>query len=441
MINHLVEAEFSFRRLAQGKPANVRVGEVVVLANAFEFAPAEATAEDAKQASFMFTPDPKRMKVVYYSDDVQDKQGLNFSNIPLKVETEYGGRPIGIQITVIELDRMGTQLQGLLRTLADLGKQSNAIPGGQAGALLAELGTSLMTGSHDDMMFDYLFVLDPGDVKPSVQHAAFEEGRYVLRRQDSRGADANWRNLKLDLNTGKVWKADNSGAFVMPFVDETYFTVNVIKHPKDGIRSKYALQTMEQLSEELKARTTDLDQAVDDLNKGIQTQSRKMRGAKWDAELTTAWGKARNQYLAHAQMLDPKDMSSGCTIPDETKRKRSETGMAAKSAALDFIEKFHKARAEKMGTEVVFTDAEQRQLLATLGSYFLPEEQGAAVTAADLIDPAKFETKFPKGGADFYKAMDAAALEHWRTKTCAEMVGFGLAVAAPLQPQQTPAAN
>ncbi len=170
------ELPFTPSLLGSGSSIFKRRGEVVVLANAFEFdaAPAEAAPAAAGEgdgapatpATPQAQPNMLRFdetslenaRVVFYSNDVQSGQSLNFSNIPLLGPISYHGRPIGIQLIILEIDNTSDQMEGLLERLAAVGANAAGLDGPLSDALVS-LGASRVTA--DDKHLRNTKVLDP----------------------------------------------------------------------------------------------------------------------------------------------------------------------------------------------------------------------------------------------------------------------------------------
>ncbi|HEX8240833.1 MAG TPA: hypothetical protein VF574_13940 [Allosphingosinicella sp.] len=442
-IADLIEDKASLRRMMNGRDAKRKVGEVVVLAHAFEFAP---DAEAGNTADFRFAnlSSLNGVKVVYFSPDVEAGQSLNFSNIVLQAGRKYEGRPIGIQIVVLELDRMSGQMQGLMKRLAELGQESGALPGGPVAGALLELGTSLMGSDNDDVMFDYRFVLDPSSGTNVVNSPPFEAGRYVLRRTHERREMQIWDDLVLDHNTGQLmhWSANaRRERAYLPFERDTYFTINIVKHPP-GSEFYYGPQTFGQLGEELEAAANERDAPLAAVTERATAALVTSRKAKWNGDLAAAWRGSGARYLAYAATyVDP-----GVT-GDDTKCKANGNGaqrramllFEANAAAADFQSLYAKALAAevKPGEPILDTD-DQRRILAGLASFFLPAPSGAELEEAHLTDPSAFKSKFvDSGAAALQSAARQAAERNWAPKTCKELIASLLAdPVAPAQPSE-----
>ncbi|WP_349321680.1 hypothetical protein [Asticcacaulis sp. MM231] len=294
-LDHGLIAQFSesrsFKRL--GAPKN---GEIVILVNAFEFADTAANVADVHFIDVLKddregAPSLAKARVVYYSSDVEEGQDLNFSNIPISGPVKYNGRPVGIQIIVLELDRVSASTKSLLKSLAELGK-ANVAPS-VVNDTLVTLGTSLLDGNRDDVLFEYRMLLDNADDLKDQITPTFTEGRYVYRRVQHRERPMIWNNLRLDQNTGALFywadgksykgqvpqqgrelvknEAVNPGMIRVPYTLESYFTVNVINHGQNGIVGEYAYETWAQTSEKIDAALEDPTLPPAQLNQVIKT--------------------------------------------------------------------------------------------------------------------------------------------------------------------------
>ncbi|MCZ8195476.1 MAG: hypothetical protein O9253_00220 [Aquidulcibacter sp.] len=300
-------------------------GEIAVLVNAFEFAPQGSDGSPAPRfynlgqasrsngESGTISPDYSSARVVYFSPDVLRGQSLNLSNIPITAPQKYHGRPIGVQIIVIELDRLGDSTKSLLKGLADLGRTTIG-PSGATDTLLT-LGKSLLDGSNDDVIFEYRFVMDNASGLGKQIVSPFTAGRYVFRRTENRQVDMIWNQLRLDQNTGQLLRVDKGKegeTRFTPYSPETYFTISVINHGPNGIEGRYEAETWQQASEKfdsfLNAATsiniaqTALQETLDQLITTRRSLNSLRALDEKTRQVTTAW-----QALARL----PRGLESG----------------------------------------------------------------------------------------------------------------------------------
>jgi hypothetical protein len=250
-------------------------GEIAVLVNAFEFAPPNTTTGNGgrfynlgqnrltsnasntnSERQPLAEPDYASARVVYFSPDVLRGQSLNLSNIPITAPQKYEGRPIGIQIIVIELDRLSDSTKSLLKGLAELGRTT--VGASETTSTLLSLGKSLLEGSNDDVVFEYRFVMDNAADLGGQIVSPFASGRYVFRRSENRNYTQIWNNLRLDQNTGELMvvrprEGQEATPTYMPYGADTYFTVRVINHGPNGLAAIYENATWQQATERFDA--------------------------------------------------------------------------------------------------------------------------------------------------------------------------------------------
>jgi hypothetical protein len=261
-INDVYSIKLDFGRLAAiGSSFSLeRKGEIAILVNAFEFAAQGSNASDRprfynlgqgtqNQADGTYSPDYANARVVYFSPEVRSGQALNLSNIPITAPQKYQGRPIGVQIIVIELDRTSDATKSLLKGLAELGRTT--VGSGPATDTLLNLGKSFLDGAHDDVIFEYRFSLENAANLGNQVASPFTSGRYVFRRvEPAKRISLIWQNLRLDQNTGELLLQPEAGKVqARPYLEETYFTINVINHGPNGVVDSYENATWNETSQ------------------------------------------------------------------------------------------------------------------------------------------------------------------------------------------------
>lgn len=185
--------------------ADVR-GEIAIVARVFEL---------NKDKDFLFKSDTARKgRVIYYGDDVRKYQFLNLSYLPIYGPIKYNGRPLGIQLYIIEIDQQDEKLTSLLSTLASIGTTALA-PSSNVLAILDTLGSSLIADSGDDIHFKYSATLMPYHPSVKGHYPILESGHYVfLRRHDRRDNDGSkesniWNSVYLDREEGRLRTKEN----------------------------------------------------------------------------------------------------------------------------------------------------------------------------------------------------------------------------------------
>lgn len=186
-------------------------GEIAIVVHAFEYHPND------KSKDFNFGPEGLRQgRLVFFSSDVEENQPLNLANMPIYGPITYNGNPVGLQISILEIDANTEQVKALLTSLASAG--ANAYPpSSPILSLLDKLGTALLEGGTDDTEFRFTFVLDPPTAYTGLAYPRVEAGNYVFVRESDRQANTPWDELVLDENTGRLyWKADSAPLGAVP---------------------------------------------------------------------------------------------------------------------------------------------------------------------------------------------------------------------------------
>ena len=191
--------------------------EIAIVFKAFEL---------DKENDFDFSPGSANDgRLVYYSGDVAPGQFLNLHNMPVYGPINYEGKPLGIDIHVIEVDAEDEQIKALLSSLASVGAKAYP-PAQPVLAILDNLGEALLQGGTDDIEFRYSMVLDPSGGYKGLAYATAEAGNYVFVREQTRTVDTPWENYLLDENTGRLHhKNDNSLVR-----DKSYLTVQILRN-------------------------------------------------------------------------------------------------------------------------------------------------------------------------------------------------------------------
>jgi hypothetical protein len=180
---------------------------------------------------FRFQPGAEReARLVYFSHDVDAGQHFNLHNMPVYGPIEYKGKPIAIDIFVLELDAEDAQTNALLKTLASVGAMAYA-PAAPVLGVLEKLGAALLSSGTDDTEFRYSLVLDPSGGYTGTVYGTLEAGDYVFIRQENRSAQTAWNDLYYDHNTGRLWTAAADGTMSdKPYMENTYLTVQILKN-------------------------------------------------------------------------------------------------------------------------------------------------------------------------------------------------------------------
>ncbi|MFC3098435.1 hypothetical protein [Alteraurantiacibacter palmitatis] len=395
------------------------VGEIVVLANVFEFGD--------QNPRFLDPSDVTTARVIYYSDDVSPSQDLNFSNIPLLAPSEYGGNPVGIQIIVLELDRTSGPAQSLIRRLAELGTSSGLIPGGPVAETLLSLGSSLLEQNSDDMIFEYRMVLDPASTGQAIPSSApFEEGRYVLLRTEFRNTDMLWQNLRLDHNDGRLYEYPSTSDRPVATANRTYFTVNVVKHPAGTRPSGYAFTTLATFNENLERAMNERAAPLSEVNTVLTRELARVRARSLDGNLGAAWTATVDKARLYSSYLPAAGET--CTLTRQAEVERDQARIAFYNNAISFIEDYNAAKGEKVseaaGAPEVLDLPARRAILSRLAEYFAPfnNDGNDQLSAATLSDVNAFEARFLNAASTFADAVLREAGRAGERSSCARLV-------------------
>jgi hypothetical protein len=222
-------------------------GEIAVLAN---------IGERSDTVGLTINPADlgKKARVIYYNDDVRESgQLLNAMNIPIYGPKLYGGKPFILEVTVLELDNdENAQIKGLLSTLAGIGDKAYP-PASPILGVLDALGGSLLSGNQDDRELAYQMQFDvQGPASSAVHRLYLQEGYYALLRNENRGGDIPWDDIKLDREKGLlVWAAGDKAGQV--YRERTWLLLRVAR---EQLAATVQQETGQLLSEFLSSKGT-----------------------------------------------------------------------------------------------------------------------------------------------------------------------------------------
>lgn len=194
------------------------IGEVAVVANAFE-------ETSGKELSF---EDMRAGRVVFYSDNVNKGQFLNFNNMPIYGPLKYKGAPFAFRIAIFELDTESKQATMMLNTIAQAGSTAYP-PASPVLKVLNSFGDTLLNGDQTDTEFRYTMVLDPKSGSDKTNHFTLEVGNYVFVRMEDRTENIDWDRLVLDANDAKLYWKDRcrNETITLPYnVNNKLATIN-----------------------------------------------------------------------------------------------------------------------------------------------------------------------------------------------------------------------
>ncbi|WP_148276593.1 hypothetical protein [Sphingobium sp. SYK-6] len=376
-----------------------KTAEIAILANVFEFA---GQSGDAATRRFLEAgeypgksddPSDVELKLVYFGEDIRRQQAFNFSNIPLRARTAYGGGSIGIQIVVMEVDAQAGPISSLLTTLARFGQQ--ALPGpGEAKDILFDLGESLLAGSKDDKLFEYRFVLSSGVADTRAVQATFAPGRYVLRRSQVRDMDMDWANLRLDNNTSRLFQKKKDALDNDPYVEvrsDLYMVMNVRRYPAGTAPEFYLQKDWSDFRGALQIAADVKAAPIDAVTADVGRMLVKARSGNWGNGLALKWSTARNlletygiRYAALTTKCDDVQMLRDLDVSERE----------ARDAIRNFRAEYQQAAAAERKDETgkaigpEFQQADREKLVSLVSTFFLPwTTTGADRTAFAGADP------------------------------------------------------
>ncbi|MDO8454568.1 MAG: hypothetical protein Q7S59_08375, partial [Sulfurimonas sp.] len=195
------------------------IGEIAIVANAFE-------ETNGNELSF---EDTRAGRVVFYSDDVNKGQFLNFNNMPIYGPLNYIGSPFAFRIAIFELDTESKQSKMMLNTIAQAGSTAYP-PSSPVLKILNGIGESLLSGDQTDTEFRYTMVLDSKSGSNKTNHFTLEVGNYIFVRMEDRTKNVNWDELFFDENEAKLyWKDKYVGEKIALPYDANTKTVSIDK--------------------------------------------------------------------------------------------------------------------------------------------------------------------------------------------------------------------
>lgn len=461
--------------------------EVAVLANAFEF---DASPSEGAAARFLESPEifraanadsqsqtatDQRLKLIYFSPDVYLGQPLNFSALPIIAPSKYEGRPIGIQLVVLELDKLPGPVKSLLRTVADLGRASNAssaIPG--IGDVALELGSSMLSGnaSNDDLVFEYRFVLFPAHLSTSQtgtsqrnETATFQPGRYVVRRQELRRRQMSWDDLVLDHNTARLFEkrpggTDCTSLLAQPagpvgedetyceFREDTYAVINILKHPPGTPEASYAQQTLAEFNEVYQAALDLEGEPINVITENLQLRVEQARSTAWLSDMSNKWTALQQTLQAYDALRYPGAADDPSAALTESAKLSCRAGPAAtlatqlleaelkvESASRDFVQAYQRGieappatsaagQTQQSAPVAPFKDSEQATIVERLALYAVPKN---ASLRTNFSTTGAFRSEYVEGktGNELATALLGAARAVSRQFTCKNLEDRG----------------
>jgi hypothetical protein len=171
-----------------------------------------------------------RGRVVYYSPDVKSGQFLNLSRLPIYGPTEYKGKPLVVELYIVQLNVSDQkEIGSLLNSLAGLGSISYP-PASPVLKVLEEVGSALLKKTDvADTQMRYSMTLAPnGSGISMLKDAGLEYANYVVSRlprdaTDGKKSVSIWGDKYFSQKLGRVFADQGCSAYV----NHTYLTLQV----------------------------------------------------------------------------------------------------------------------------------------------------------------------------------------------------------------------
>ena len=211
-----------FLEIMPSFPKSEPDGEIAIVFRAFELGKDE-------NSDFSFGPSSEtKGRLVFYSPNVYKKQILNFNNMPVYGPIEYTGRPLGLDISIIEIDSNSAQSKALMEALAGYGEKAFA-PAEPLLKVFNNLGKSILSASGNDTIFRFSMLLDPHEGYKGLSHPRVEVGDYVFIREHDRQSPLDFDKVQLNSNDGLLYRkhCTPSSSETCLYRENTYLTLQI----------------------------------------------------------------------------------------------------------------------------------------------------------------------------------------------------------------------
>ena len=182
--------------------------------------------EHTRESGDILDTTVKSGRLVHYAAGVKkDGQYLNFSSLPLYGPITYHGKPMVLELFVMELDKVKSPRQRrLLNFLARAGGTAHP-PSSPVLKLLDAVGETLLDNPESDRIFKFRMVLYPKIEEDLLNAARMRVGNYVFVKQKDENDEIPWKNLRLNKVTGRLVSNGNKENWK----DKSYMIVQLNK--------------------------------------------------------------------------------------------------------------------------------------------------------------------------------------------------------------------
>ena len=143
-------------------------------------------------------------RFVFYSDDVQRGQFLNFSNLLTLGPQDYAGGVITIDVDEVRLVGSTSHIKDMLNDLAGRAEDEYGPDPEKRQTFHSYARNVFNIIDSDSHGTRYTLTLMPAGGVTGLPYPRFEAGNYVLMRHETRDDKFDWNSLLLDNNTGRL---------------------------------------------------------------------------------------------------------------------------------------------------------------------------------------------------------------------------------------------
>lgn len=184
-----------------GQPSPVR-GQIAIVANVIEKKDGVETGTSNSKG-----------RVIFYSDDVYEGQPINESFAPVYGPVRWGGNPVTIELTVMELDQEDNeQIRQILDTAASIGTDLDNIGSAKLIGGLNRIGDAFLTSNADDIMGKYKATFVPSTATPDYNLPILRHGDVIFTRKGDRTVPIDWQKHCYNEVEGLVQKRPRDDA-------------------------------------------------------------------------------------------------------------------------------------------------------------------------------------------------------------------------------------